>query len=388
MISEKDKALISILSESLKKDPVWKNEWDFLSESEIYAFGLKNNVSALLFRVLQKKTDMSDMMVVKNHAQNSVGYFYRLLQITAYAVNTLQKAGLECFVLKGVCLSRYYHEPETRTFSDIDILIRDKQETALAALEDVGFTLSNIETSKHHIPIKYEDVLLELHVNLTSDFDNENANALVNDLVQNMSIRWENVLGIDFPMASEGQILCAVIIHMLQHFLTKGLGIKLLCDWVLILRNGILDENAKSEYLNFVKNMHIKGFSDMVTCLCLKYLGLEEMEADWLLVEQRSGEEEFFEDILMTGSFGNIEGRMVTARKPTFGGLLSEFHHQMKVNHPKASKCFLLWPVLWVVTFIVFMKNNKRLGRGSAMNILATAKKRGEMAQSVALWRE
>lgn len=93
--------------------------------------------------------------------------------------------------------------------------------------------------------------------------------------------------------------------------------------------------------------------------------------------------EGFFHEILEAEEFGKSAGnRMVTLRGVRFRDFCREFHHQMCLNFPKASKCFLIWPVLWCITLVRFLRNNKKIRNQSTWSILKKARNRSrEMEQ-------
>lgn len=52
-----------------------------------------------------------------------------------------------------------------------------------------------------------------------------------------------------------------------------------------------------------------------------------------------------------------------------------EGHVQMKVRFPKASRCPVLWPVLWVITFICFIRNTYKVRNTTFLQTLRNFKK-------------
>ncbi len=79
---------------------------------------------------------------------------------------------------------------------------------------------------------------------------------------------------------------------------------------------------------------------------------------------------------------------MVALRKRGMLAYIKEFHYQMRMNYPKESKKKWKWPYLWVKTFVVFMKNNKRLNRGSLGDILKNAGQRAGVVEQMKLFHK
>ena len=89
-------------------------------------------------------------------------------------------------------------------------------------------------------------------------------------------------------------------------------------------------------------------------------------------------------EFLDAEEFGNSNNnRMVMMTGTGFGAFIREFQHQMYLNFPKLGKCFLLWPVLWVITLFRFLRNNKRVRNTSAGEVLKEAKRRSELMKQL-----
>jgi hypothetical protein len=65
---------------------------------------------------------------------------------------------------------------------------------------------------------------------------------------------------------------------------------------------------------------------------------------------------------------------------------IREFHHPMHLNFPKAGKCFLFWPVLWVITLVRFLRNNRRVRAVSGRELLKSAGQRGKLVKEMRLF--
>lgn len=74
---------------------------------------------------------------------------------------------------------------------------------------------------------------------------------------------------------------------------------------------------------------------------------------------------------------------MVMMRGTGLLDYIREFHHQMHLNFPKAGKCFLVWPVLWVITLVKFLYNNRKVRNISTKEILKEAKRRSKLMEKI-----
>lgn len=95
----------------------------------------------------------------------------------------------------------------------------------------------------------------------------------------------------------------------------------------------------------------------------------------------------FFMDIVEAEEFGKSDnGRMVAIHGSGLMGYVRAFHHQMHLNYPKAGKCVLCWPVLWVLTLARFLHNNRTLRNTTVGEVLKSAGKRGRIVEKMHLF--
>ncbi|MBS7328987.1 MAG: hypothetical protein KIG26_00020, partial [Lachnospiraceae bacterium] len=63
-------------------------------------------------------------------------------------------------------------------------------------------------------------------------------------------------------------------------------------------------------------------------------------------------------------------------------------HHHMKENFQTTSGIVILWPLLWLSSLIIFIKNNKRVRSTGLLNILREADRRGKIIRRMKLWKQ
>lgn len=327
----------------------------------------------------------------KKIAEKTVLQSYRLLFLSRYVVYEMEKAGFPVILLKGVGTAAFYPEPELRKSGDIDILLTAPALAGAAEkkLCELGFQKMNTQSALHHVSmINSEGIEVELHTLLAEPFDRQNVNRFLEKLVPCCSaetIRKE-IMGIEMPILSDSYHAFELLLHMLQHYLRAGFGLKLLCDWV-VFWNRETEKTEQEKYLQLVSEAGIKGFSDMITLCCCEYLGLERRHAEWMNCEQSLDVQGFLEDVLTAEEFGKSSAeRMVTLRGNGIADYMREFHHQMRLNFPKAGKIVLFWPVLWVISLVRFLNNNRKIRKTSGIGILRSAGKRGCLTKQMKLF--
>lgn len=354
-------------------------------------------VLSLLYPLLEQEEKIPESLAacIRSESIRTVQQNYRLMFLSHYLAEQIEKRGAAVAVIKGVIASDGYPVPELRKSGDVDILLFDKKalEEAERVMEETGFEKSGQQHSAHHHTWRTpEGIDIELHVMLAEPFDDRSVNAVMEQQMDRMSARIcrKSVMGLEFPVLADGDHAYYLLIHMLHHFLRAGFGLKLLCDWT-VFWNLPRQEDEVRRYVEQVAETGLTGFSEMVTCLCTDYLGLKKENVRSFFVGCYSRRESgsFMREILDAGEFGmQEESRMVVIRRGGIGGYMREFHHQMCLNYPEKSKIPLLWPALWIAAFVRFLINNKKRRGVSAIRILRKAGERGRQAERLELFKK
>lgn len=370
----------------------WKQvDWEkFLELAE------SHNVLSLLYDVLEERKEQLPVYVLQRAekvSKRTVMQSYRLLFASHHLISKLEEKGISVILLKGVGTASFYPVPELRKTGDIDLLLPEVErlKEACRILEENGCERSETQHALHHVQFCMEGGIdVELHTMLAEPFDNSRINEY---LQQNQRACAEHIvrvdtMGLNIPVLSPGYHAYELLLHMLQHFLRSGFGLKLLCDWV-VLWNRIEDSAEQEDYLRFVSESRLKGFSDAVTELCCQFLGLQHDAVQWMGVHvEKAQVNAFMAEVLEAEEFGQSSAdRMVALRNARLTEYIREFHHQMQLNYPGASGCVLCWPVLWVLTLVRFLYNNRKIRNVSARAVLRKAGRRGRVIEEMKLWK-
>ena len=373
-----------------------ENEW-----IELVDIAKKNSISGLIYSTIESVSIVPDAAKKEIEKSSRIICYsnYRLLTIDNWLVKVLKKAGIKFCILKGIAAANDFPVPEYRKSGDVDILLANPNDIdkAVKEIEKLGFKIEKKQLALHHVAMSDPSGLeIEVHTMLAEPFDNQKINNYLDNLLHDCgrNIIWKKIMGAELPVLTDGYHAYELLIHMLHHFLRSGFGVKLLCDWVVLWNRG-LDDNSRNTYIRLVKESGVKGFSDMITRTCIKYLGLKREQVLWMgLFENDKDREEleketelFMNELLDAEEFGQAKGRMVALRGNGLFDYVREFHHQMRLNFPKAGKCFLLWPVLWTITLIRFLRNNRKVRGGvSSKELISSAGKRGKLVKSMKLF--
>lgn len=365
--------------------------------ARVIAVAESHKVMALLHPVLEHAgLQESIWKIVDRKGEQTVRQSYRLLMLSRYVIGLLKENGIDVILLKGCGTAAWYPVPELRKSGDIDLLFKSEDETrkALQILAQQGFVTTEDQPANHHIVCESRDsVSLELHMSLAEPFDSEKTNRFLADCQKEYFAhrRVVDCMGVAFELTSDGYHAFYLLLHMLQHYVRAGFGVKLLCDWVVFWESP-LSEEEKKIFLRLTQESGTFGFAVMMTRVCVKYLGLREKQVEFLMQAEPKDvcdlTEELMAEIFEAEEFGHSsKDRMVVLRGTGLMDYAREFHHQMKLNYPKAGKIMVLYPVLWIMTLCGFLYRNRTLRKVSGRQILKKAKKRSQLTEQMRLFQ-
>ena len=365
--------------------------------ARVIAVAESHKVMALLHPVLEHAgLQESIWKIVDRKGEQTVRQSYRLLMLSRNVIGLLKENGIDAILLKGCGTAAWYPVPELRKSGDIDLLFKSEDETrkALQILAQQGFVTTEDQPANHHIVCESRDsVSLELHMSLAEPFDSEKTNRFLADCQKEYFAhrRVVDCMGVAFELTSDGYHAFYLLLHMLQHYVRAGFGVKLLCDWVVFWESPLSEEEEKI-FLRLTQESGTFGFAVMMTRVCVKYLGLREKQVEFLMQAEPKDvcdlTEELMAEIFEAEEFGHSsKDRMVVLRGTGLMDYAREFHHQMKLNYPKAGKIMVLYPVLWIMTLCGFLYRNRTLRKVSGRQILKKAKKRSQLTEQMRLFQ-
>lgn len=390
-ISESERTLLKYLAKSLKPSgsaceipSLNSEEWE-----RVYELADRHEVSVLLRNILSSdKLPEKQRQTVQLKTARTVHKGIRLQALNSRLTALLEKEGITAITLKGYAAARFYPVPEFRKTTDIDLFLFSFEDAKKAGriLCENGFKFSAEWHANHHLVlISGKNETVELHTAWADEFKDKHLNRRLDEVQKEsrghcMPIDCDGARLYVYETAYQGFYL---LIHMLQHFVGSGFGLRNLCDWV-VLWESCDDENARKDFLKMACDSGTAEFARAVTSVCAEYLGLsrEKSPFPFEALTEKTLTDEFLRDILDAGEFGFSEPeRMVGMDGNSFAAYVKEFHHQMHINFPKAGRMIPLWPVLWLATLIRFLNNNKKLNRAPVLAIMKKAGNRGKLVK-------
>lgn len=392
-LSSEQRFLCTLLAKALNRECMSEEDrrkFAALNKKEILHIAEQHKVLPLLYDVLHDDGGLEEgeKRRLETLSRQTVRQGYRLLFLTKHLTEALNEEHIPVVVLKGCGVAAWYPVPELRKAGDIDLQVREAElDAAYDVLAKRGYRISEVQHANHHrVCSSQEGIDVELHVIPAEPFSdtkvNDRMKELSEDFVQQRVYR--ECMGVTFPVLSDAYQAIQLLLHMLQHFLRAGFGLKLLCDWT-VFWNGQHENGTWEAFEQLAESFGILEFARTVTESCVDFMGLHMVIPE--RCQNKKLAEEFLSDVFDSEEFGKAStDRMVIVQGTGLKAYWKEFHYQMKMNHPKASRCILFWPILWVVTLFVFLYNNRKLKRGSVSEIMKSAGRRSTLVQQMGLW--
>lgn len=275
----------------------------------VFKLAEKHDIAHLVGYGLQKCDMLNEADPIGaafSKAQFMAVYRYENMQHELGEILALfEREKIECIILKGAAIRKYYPERWLRTSCDIDILIHDSDsERAIAALQsekNYKYTMKNFHDHQLYAP---NGVHLELHYTLLEEDGAIKADELL-DLVWEHTVKLE---GYEYALEMDDDMFyCYHLIHMAKHMMMGGCGVRSILD-VYILNQNV--EYKQSAY-ELLKEGSLDRFESRARGLANVWFGGKDAE-EWDL--------KFGDYVMNGGVYGNTENR-VAANQSGKGGV-------------------------------------------------------------------
>ncbi len=221
---------------------------------------------------------------------------------------SLNAVGVKTFVFKGQTLAHLYSDSGLRQSGDIDFYChQDDWEKSIRWLKETWGVEPNILSSQKDAEFNYEGVAYEMHRKL----------ALFN--YPKHALYWENVVmkevlsqpysvvinGYDVPTLAPVYNVLYVFVHIFQHLISDGIGLRQFVDWMLLINN-LKWEKYEVELLErHLKCLGLKDAFVGLGAVLIDYLGLPEDKFPFQVSEDAHKQAPLLvENIMQMGNFG------------------------------------------------------------------------------------
>ncbi len=314
----------------------------------------------------------SILTILKHETKLMMLNYYQIEQFTRRIADLFDRDKISYVLLKGISLAAFYPVPEYRKLGDVDIYINDKEmfNRASALLLANGCTKDD-EISDHHqgylykVPQTGRTMILELHYRIVGLYQYTPANKIVDAVFASGAFTpiMQKVNDRSYPVLPPTEYTFYMIHHMLKHYLYSGFGIRLLCDFSFYLEHNYADIDFAKIH-TWCEESKILHLYEIILETCRIYLGMPET-IDSKIHYSKNDCEAFITQLLEDGDVSPNNGPTLVGsgsyKKINFLTYFKEGHLQMHVRFPKLGKCPLLWPALWMITFVCFLHNTYTL---------------------------
>lgn len=184
----------------------------------------QNHVAALTYSATaQCEVSRDVLMPWLSEREKAIDWHHYQSSVQQDIIDTMQRNGIRTMVLKGTHLAQYYPEPQLREFGDLDLYFFDNHSEAdRVAQRELRVTVNT--EPHHHTRYNFRGVTVESHYDFFNSYY-PGSNKPYNKMLLSVA-----------PSATFD------VLHFLRHaaihFAAKGLNLRDLCDWVMIVATG------------------------------------------------------------------------------------------------------------------------------------------------------
>lgn len=247
-------------------------------------------------QLLQQQID--EMIIAAKQANNLISQL----------IIALSREGVEAILLKGQGLAAFYPNPELRQCGDIDLLVSSTDfGKAVEVLNHMATTraLSKAYTTEKHYHIIIKGIAVELHWSCMA-FDTHETNIKYEELEERgLKESTDDFIlgGTCIPRLSTTFNVFYVFLHLWEHFIERGIGLRQVCDWAMLLhkRHGQIDLNLLHKQ---VEALGLQRPWQLFGCMTVRYLGLPSEEMPFYDSGYMRKAKRLLHIILKEGNFG------------------------------------------------------------------------------------
>lgn len=358
-LTAEQQALLILLRQSLWKESLplpaevnWETVDILSQEQSVYPFAYDGAIAgnvAVPPPILAKW---------KTKLLHSVMNNERLLFAQDKLLHWFAQADIPVVVLKGSSVARYYPQPSLRILGDIDLLINISDiEKAKEVLVLHGY-IHHESTHAFHLDFQGPGVHVELHHRVTELPNSAGGHIAEEETSQFMEhICSAIVHNHTFPVLSETNQALTLLLHMIRHMFSSGIGLRQLCDWALYVAYTDPDllENTTIPVL---KRCGLLQYAKVATATCMHYLDLPSQHLSWCADVDVEICRAFMTDIFFGGNLGQAAkdrfGSLFTnadamgSKQSSLEALFSQLTKQSYMRFPITKKYKVLLPLFWL----------------------------------------
>ena len=268
----------------------------------------------------------------------------QMYQTIPSMVNSFYEKSIQVLLLKGQGVGLCYRNPYRRTTGDVDFftgLSSGDYEKAKNVFKDLGVKAIEEIPSKKHCEYSVDGIKVELHgdirLSISKQFDSRFREWMEKVLTtEDIVIKKAGGTNRIFlpPYRFDAIFIFA---HALNHYMTSGLGLRQLCDWMCYLTKN--HEKINQEKLvEDIDYLGLTKFWKYFAVLAVERLGMEKELMPLYDDNYSAYKDKLLSHIFSTGNFGYLQRKKQNIHDMKFWKKLKTFYGQL----------FLYWDNLWL----------------------------------------
>lgn len=313
----------------------------------------------------------------------------------------LDKNNYKYIILKGLASASYYENPDMRMLGDVDFLIENQKADIIASAiqSSLGYSVYGMESHERHLTMTKKHSVIEMHYEIPgipNGNKGEFVKAFVTDILDDTKITIIDENSFTAPSHLFHGII--ILLHMLHHMSSEGLGLRHLCDWgAFVNKTANMDFWDKS-FIPFLNELGLLRYASVMASVCHRYMGIDM--PDTLPLSEESVCEEIIGDVLQSGNFGNKDeqyhrsGWIVSengkdgVKKSTFSVILGRLDSAVKLHWPWLKKWKVLLPFAYVLFTARYYFKVLKGERPTLSSLMPEANKRKELYKKLEIYED
>ena len=316
-------------------------------------------------------------------------------------VNFLEGNNYKYIILKGLAAASYYEKPDLRTLGDVDFLIDGAltDEIAKKLQSELKYEIYTNLDHECHVTMTRGKAAIEMHFEIPG-IPHGNNGGYVRNFIKNILDDTQKSSISDCKFTSPAHLYHGTIIllHMLHHMSSEGLGLRHLCDWGAFVNKTAHMDFWENEFIPFLKQIKLVTYASVMASVCHKYMGIDMPQC--LSVADDGICEEILSDIFQSGNFGNKDeqyhksGLLVSqhgkdgTNKSTFKVLLGQLDSAVKTHWPWLKKWKIFLPFAYIIFAIKYYWKVLKGERPTLTSLMPEANRRKELYRQLEIYED
>lgn len=297
--------------------------------------------------------------------------------------------------VKGLSSAYYYPDPSLRDMGDVDFLVYEKDfERAKQAVLSAGFEIDHGDKPDSiHIAFKREPMSIwEQHRSVNGIPDGRIGELIQSDIETTIeTAQLIDLDGAECKIPDPYHHGLVILLHMISHMTSEGIGLRHLCDWA-VFADRLDNDRFVSLFKVRLERFGLWKYAQIMTAAAEKYLGMKHKQwAENALIDDDLLQD-VIEDILGGGNFGKKDlnryretkyisnrGERTVDDKNIVIQVLGTLSKKTYADYPFIEKHRALLPIGWIAEggkYVGYLISGERKSEGTTAMLKEAAKRK------------